>query len=142
MVLPRDLPNVAREVRRCKEGLQGHRFVSVLISLAGQVPIGRHPYWEIFEACVHYDIPLSFHEPGMGRQQTGAGNTNYYGEMHMNFANRPVTLVPSLTLEEVFERYPTLRIALLEPGWSRAVPYFCSSTTPGASSGRSVSRTG
>lgn len=120
IVLSRDLPDIADEIRRCKESEYGNRFVQVLVSPAGQEPFGKQRYWPIFEACAHYDLPLGFHVPGMGNKATAGGSNNFYGEMHMNFASLPMTLLPSLIFEGVFDRFPKLRIVLVELGWSWA----------------------
>ena len=113
ITLPRDLAGAADEIVRCKEGPNGDSYVQVLMSPAGQDPLGKQRYWPIFEACEHYDIPLAFHVPGMGRQPTGAGRQNFYAEMHAAFAVLPMSMVPSLIFEGVFERFPKLKIALL-----------------------------
>ncbi|WP_433508434.1 amidohydrolase family protein [Pseudonocardia halophobica] len=77
----------------------------------------------MFEACEHFDIPLGFHVPGMGRQPTGAGRQNFSAEVHPAFAVLPISMVASLIIAGVFERFPRLRIALLEWGWDWAVPF-------------------
>jgi predicted TIM-barrel fold metal-dependent hydrolase len=120
IVIPRDLPNVADEIRRCKEGPGGDRFVQVLMSPGGQEPLGRQRYWPIFEACVHYGLPLAFHVPGLGRQGTANGSVSFYCESHMNFAALPMAMLPSLVFEGVFDRFPQLKIVLVELGWSWA----------------------
>jgi uncharacterized protein len=121
--LSADQPDAAAEIQRCKEGEYGDRFVQVLVSPAGQQPLGRKRYWDIFEACQHYDIPLGFHVSGMGRQQTGAGNVNYYSEMHAGFAALPMSMLASFVFNGVFDRFPRLKLALLELGWDWVLPY-------------------
>jgi predicted TIM-barrel fold metal-dependent hydrolase len=123
VVLSADAPGGAAEIQRCKEGEYGDRFVQVLVSPAAQEPLGRKRYWEIFEACEHYDIPLAFHVAGQGRQQTGSGSPNYYSEMHAGFAALPMAMLPSFVFNGVFERFPRLKLALLELGWDWVVPY-------------------
>lgn len=118
IVIPRDLPGAAEEIRRCKEGPHGDRFVQVLMSPGGQEPLGRQRYWPIFEMCQHFDLPLAFHVPGLGRQGTANGSVSFYCESHMNFAALPMAMLPSLIFEGVFERFPRLKIVLVELGWS------------------------
>jgi predicted TIM-barrel fold metal-dependent hydrolase len=118
--LARDLPGIEDEIRRVKEGPAGDRFVQVLISPSGQEPLGKQRYWRLFEACVAYDLPLAMHIPPMGPKGTAGGPITYYCELHMNLASYPMTLIPSMIFEGVFDRFPTLKVALVELGWSFA----------------------
>jgi predicted TIM-barrel fold metal-dependent hydrolase len=118
--LARDLPDIEQEIRRCKEGPYGDRFVQVLISPAGAEPLGRPRYWKIFEVAAHYNLPIACHVPPMGPKGTAGGAINYYCELHMNLAAYPMTIIPSMVFEGVFDRFPTLKLALIELGWSFA----------------------
>lgn len=121
--IARDVGGSVAEIARCKEGPDKDKFVQVLISPAGQDPLGKQRYWPLFEACVEYDIPLGFHVPGTGRFPTGAGRQNFYAETHSAFGALPLGMVPSLIFEGVFDRFPTLKIAILEMGWDWVAPF-------------------
>ena len=108
IALSRDLPDIGREIRRCKEGTMGDRFVEVLISPAGAEPLGKQRYWPLFEACVEYDLPVACHVPPTGPKGTAGGATTYYCELHMNLAAYPMTIIPSMIFEGVFDRFPRL----------------------------------
>ncbi|WP_104126228.1 amidohydrolase family protein [Cryobacterium sp. Y57] len=123
VTVARDIPGGEREIIRCKEGESGDKFVQVLISPSGQDPIGKQRYWPIFEACENYDIPISFHVPGLGRQPTGAGRQNFYAETHAAFGVLPLAMLPSMIFEGVFDRFPKLKVAVLEMGWDWVVPF-------------------
>lgn len=123
IAVARDIPGGEKEIIRCMEGPDRDKFVQVLISPTGQDPLGKQRYWPIFEACEAYDIPLSFHVPGMGRQPTGAGRQNFYAETHSAFGVLPLSLLPSLVFEGVFDHFPKLKIAVLEMGWDWVAPF-------------------
>lgn len=118
--IARDLPGIESEIRRCKEGGMGDRFVEVLISPSGMEPLGKERYWPLFQACVDYDLPLACHVPAAGAKVTAGGAASFYSEFHMNIPSLPMTTLASLVFEGIFERFPKLKIAFIELGWSWA----------------------
>ncbi len=118
IVVPRDIPDAAAEVKRIKHGPLGDRFVGVLSSPSGQEPLGHEVNWPVFQACVEHDLPYFVHVAApMG---TALGAQSYYSELHMNFAQHPMALIPSMIFSGVFNTFPTLQVGLLEFGWSWA----------------------
>jgi predicted TIM-barrel fold metal-dependent hydrolase len=115
-----DVPSSVAEITRCMES--GDRFVQVLLELRHEFPIGNPRYWPIFEACAHYDIPIAFHVMQHNRATPSGHGTSYF-EAHCYYPLRNFHLVSSLVFEGVFERFPTLAIALIEQGWSWVVPF-------------------
>lgn len=113
---------VAEIRRRKEESPYRDRWVQVMLPPDNERPIGHAKYWSIFEACEHYDIPVSFHVWAT-RRTTGTGVPNYYIEEHTDFADFNFPLVSSLVFEGVFDRFPKLKIGMIELGWSWVVPY-------------------
>jgi predicted TIM-barrel fold metal-dependent hydrolase len=110
-----------KEIERCRA--RSDRFVQVLLPSRSTYPIGNRRYWPIFEAAADMDIPVCFHV-GYCRNTsiTPCGAPSYYYEYHVDFALGPMSFVPSLIFEGVFDRWPNLAIVLAELGWTWAVP--------------------
>jgi len=124
MSLPYEYPDRAvKEIERLREHPDfGNRWVQVLWAPDNERGAGNQKYWPIFEACEHYGLPVAFHVLA-SRQITGGGNPNYYFEEHCDFAQLNFPAVSSLIFEGVFDRFPELNIAMIELGWSWAVPF-------------------
>jgi uncharacterized protein len=88
-------------------------------------PLGNRRYWRMFEAICDSGRPLGLHIGGIpGHPPTGSGWPSYYFEHH--FSNVPAmqSLVTSMVLEGVFDRFPKLRVLLVETGFAW-VPALC-----------------
>ena len=81
-------------------------------------------YWPIFEACERNNLPIGLHVPGFGsgNASTPAGWPSFYLEEHQTFAYVIMGVFTSMVLEGVFERFPSLKLVLIEGGFAWVPP--------------------
>jgi len=92
-------------------------FAQILVLPRTDEPFGRRRYWPIFEAAVRNDLPVAIHVGGTnGHPSTGGGWPSYYMEEHHAVAQTMQAVLSSLVFEGVFERFPKLRVVIMEGG--------------------------
>ena len=105
----------------------GHpHFVQVMTDSGARMPFGQRHYHPIYEACQRHNLPLAIHPgtDGMGiNTQPGPGYPTHYIEWHTNLALAFQAHLVSFITEGVFERFPGMRIVLVEGGvaWLAAI---------------------
>ena len=100
-------------------------FVQITTASFAAEPLGHRRYWPVFEAAQAADIAIGMHIGGYsGEAITAGGWPSFYYEHH--YANAPSmeSVVTSLVMEGVFERFPRLRVVLVESGFVW-VPSLC-----------------
>ncbi|HEY5817616.1 MAG TPA: amidohydrolase family protein [Mesorhizobium sp.] len=115
IVIPyEDPPAAVAEI----EHWAGHRdFAQVLILSRTAEPLGQRKYWPILAAAERAGLPIAVHAFGYGGfPVTGGGWPSYYMEEMVGHAQCCQALLSSLVLEGVFERFPGLRVLLIEAG--------------------------
>lgn len=94
-------------------------FVQVLLVLRTAEPLGRRKYWPLYQAAVRHDLPVAIHVNGPARMPiTASGWPSYFIEDHTGLSQTAQAQVASLCCEGVFERFPSLRVVLIEGGFA------------------------
>ena len=117
IVIPgRDPVAAAREIDR----VGGHPgFVQVLLPVRSDRLYGQRIFWPIYEAIVRHDLVAGIH---WGGQSEGApsptGWASWYAEEMAGEVQVYAAQLTSLIVEGTFQKFPGLRIAMLEGGFA------------------------
>ena len=124
IVVPQeDAPSCVAEIER---RAPDSSFRQIIVSPRTAEPLGRRRYWPIYEAAQAADLPIGLHPAGSsgGYPSTGSGWPTYYMQEHYSFETGMQGVIASLVFEGVFEKFPRLRVCLIESGFTW-VPALC-----------------
>lgn len=104
------------EINRCAAD---RRFVSVLLLVGGDTPLGRRHHWPIYAAAQKHGLAVSIHAgSSYHNPPTSVGWPTYYTEDYVGQSQGFQTQLTSMICEGVFNKFPELKVVLLESGFS------------------------
>ena len=94
-------------------------FVQVYLPVHSREPYGNRRFHPIYEAAVRHDLAIGIHYGGApGTPPSAAGWPSTYVEEYVAMAQIFQSQLVSMIVEGVFDRFPTLRVAMIEGGWT------------------------
>jgi predicted TIM-barrel fold metal-dependent hydrolase len=117
IAVPSQPAMAAEEIARAAHSHPG--FVQVHLPVRSAVPYGNRIWWPLFEAAVEHDLVVSLHFGGApGLPPTASGWPTYYVEEVVGMASAFQSQLTSLVAEGTFDKFPALRVALVEAGYA------------------------
>ncbi|MBH5396263.1 amidohydrolase [Bradyrhizobium sp. CNPSo 4010] len=115
IVVPLHSPELAAaEVER---RATDRRFVQVLMLAMTEMPLGKRQHWPIYAAAERHDLPIGIHAGSSFRHPPSSlGWPSYYIEDYVSQAPGFSGVLNSLVAEGVFNRFPRLKVVLIESG--------------------------
>jgi uncharacterized protein len=91
--------------------------VQVLLLAMAELPLGRRQTWPIYRAAERHGLPVGIHAGSSFRHPPSAGGWgSYYLEDYVSYAQGFAGALNSLLAEGVFQKFPELRVVLIESG--------------------------
>lgn len=92
------------------------QIVQVVMPASSRHNFGDEFYHPIYEAAQRNDLNVAFHQSYA--TETAFGLPNYYVEWHTGIFQAWQCQIIGLVCHGVFEKYPRLRVSMLESGWT------------------------
>jgi len=117
VVIPSQMPAAAaREIERVGDH---PAFVQVLIPVRTAQPLGNRNFYPMWDAIARKGLVGGVHFGGIpGVPPTPEGWPSYFYEEYAGMAQVFATQLTSIVCEGTFDQFPTLKVALLESGFT------------------------
>jgi len=117
IVVPSQQPAMA--VREIERVAPHSGFVAIYLPVRSAIPYGNRLWWPLFEAAVAHELVVELHFGGSpGLPPTASGWPTSWLEEYVDMASAFQSQLTSLVAEGTFERFPGLRLALIESGFA------------------------
>jgi predicted TIM-barrel fold metal-dependent hydrolase len=113
------MQNAELAVEEIERWAPDRRFVQVLIMVMGDQPLGKRLHWPVYAAAERHGLPVGIHAgSAYHNPPTPVGWPSTHTEEYVGQSQAFQTQLSSLICEGVFNKFPNLKVVLLESGFT------------------------